>query len=78
MAKIVIQLLQIEPHKILITYTNFQLYFIHIGVRVMKMTIMFVEQDKIKSLEILIILNLVSIVIKNGMKILGVSLPEKM
>ncbi len=38
----------------------------------------FVEQDKIKSLEILIILNLVSIVIKNGMKILGVSLPEKM
>ena len=38
----------------------------------------FIENDKIKRHEILIILNLVTIVIKNGMNILGVSLPEKM
>ena len=45
----------------------------------MKMTIISLSNKiKSKSLEILIILNLVSIVIKNGMKILGVSLPEKM
>ena len=33
---------------------------------------------KLKRLEILAIFNLVTIVIRNGMKILGVSLPEKM
>ena len=38
----------------------------------------FIENDKIKRIEILAILNLVSIVIQNGMKILGVSLPKKM
>ena len=38
----------------------------------------FIENDKIKRVEILAIINLVSIVIQNGMKILGVSLPEKM
>jgi arginyl-tRNA synthetase len=38
----------------------------------------FIENDKIKRLEILIIVNLLSTVIQNGMKILGVSLPEKM
>ena len=38
----------------------------------------FIEDKKIKRIEILAIINLVSIVIKNGMKILGVSLPEKM
>jgi len=38
----------------------------------------FIENEKIKRIEILAILNLVSIVIQNGMKILGVSLPKKM
>jgi arginyl-tRNA synthetase len=38
----------------------------------------FIENDKIKRVEILASINLVSIVIQNGMKILGVSLPEKM
>ncbi len=38
----------------------------------------FIENDKIKRIEILAIIKLVSIVIKNGMQILGVSLPEKM
>ncbi len=38
----------------------------------------FIEDQKIKREEILIIISLVSIVIKNGMTILGVSLPEKM
>jgi arginyl-tRNA synthetase len=38
----------------------------------------FIENDQIKRVEILAIINLVSIVIQNGMKILGVSLPEKM
>ena len=38
----------------------------------------FIENNKIKRLEILAIFNLVTIVIRNGMKILGVSLPEKM
>jgi arginyl-tRNA synthetase len=38
----------------------------------------FIENHKIKRIEILAILNLVTIVIQNGMKILGVSLPEKM
>ena len=38
----------------------------------------FIENDKIKRSEILIIISLVSIVIQNGMKILGVSLPNKM
>jgi arginyl-tRNA synthetase len=38
----------------------------------------FIENDKIKRIEILAIIKLVTIVIQNGMKILGVSLPEKM
>ena len=38
----------------------------------------FIEDEKIKRVEILAIVNLVTIVIKNGMRILGVSLPEKM
>tara|TARA_B100000035_G_scaffold240147_1_gene208503 strand:+ start:56 stop:1777 length:1722 start_codon:yes stop_codon:yes gene_type:complete len=38
----------------------------------------FIENQKIKREEVLIIISLVSIVIKNGMSILGVSLPEKM
>ena len=38
----------------------------------------FIENNKIKRLEILVIFNLVTIVIQNGMKILGVSLPKKM
>ena len=38
----------------------------------------FIENDKIKRIEILVIINLISIVIQNGMKILGVSLPKKM
>ena len=38
----------------------------------------FIENEKVKRIEILAIMNLVTIVIKNGMKILGVSLPEKM
>ena len=38
----------------------------------------FIENNKIKRIEILAIINLVTIVIQNGMKILGVSLPKKM
>ena len=38
----------------------------------------FIENGKIKRLESLIFIYLISIVIKNGMNILGVSLPEKM
>ena len=38
----------------------------------------FIENNKIKRVEILAIVNLVATVIQNGMKILGVSLPEKM
>ena len=38
----------------------------------------FIENGKVKREEILIFLYLVSIVIRNGMKVLGVSLPEKM
>ena len=38
----------------------------------------FIENKKIKRIEILVIINLISIVLQNGMKILGVSLPEKM
>lgn len=38
----------------------------------------FIENDKVKRIEILAIINLISIVIQNGMKILGVSLPKKM
>ncbi len=38
----------------------------------------FIENNKIKRQEILAIINLVAIVIQNGMKILGVSLPDKM
>ena len=38
----------------------------------------FVENEKIKRNEILLIINLVAIVIQNGMRILGVSLPKKM
>ena len=38
----------------------------------------FIEDGKIKRVEILAIINLITIVIENGMKILGVSLPKKM
>jgi len=38
----------------------------------------FIENNKIKRIEVLVIINLVAIVLQNGMKILGVSLPEKM
>ena len=38
----------------------------------------FIENNKLKRVEILAIMNLVAVVIQNGMKILGVSLPEKM
>ncbi len=38
----------------------------------------FIENEKIKRKEILSIINLVALVIQNGMKILGVSLPNKM
>ena len=38
----------------------------------------FIENEKLKRKEILIIINLIAIVIQNGMKILGVSLPSKM
>jgi arginyl-tRNA synthetase len=38
----------------------------------------FIEGEKIKRIEILAILNLITIVIQNGMKILGVSLPKEM
>ena len=38
----------------------------------------FIENEQIKRIEILAIINLVTIVIQNGMKILGVSLPDKM
>ena len=38
----------------------------------------FIENKKIKRVEILAIINLVTIVIENGMKILGVSLPKEM
>ena len=38
----------------------------------------FIENNRIKRLEILAIVNIVAIVIQNGMKILGVSLPKKM
>ena len=38
----------------------------------------FIENEKIKRKEILSIINLVAIVIQNGMKILGVTLPKKM
>ena len=38
----------------------------------------FIEDDKIKRIEILAIIKLVTIVLQNGMKILGVSLPKTM
>ena len=38
----------------------------------------FIENEKIKRTEILSIINLVALVIQNGMRILGVSLPKKM
>ena len=38
----------------------------------------FIEKDQLKRKEILLIINLVAIVIQNGMGILGVSLPKKM
>jgi arginyl-tRNA synthetase len=38
----------------------------------------FIENNKIKRIEILVIFNLITIVVQNGMKILGVSLPTKM
>ncbi len=38
----------------------------------------FIEKEKIKREEILLVINLVALVIQNGMRILGVSLPKKM
>ena len=38
----------------------------------------FIENDKIKRKEILLVINLIAIVLQNGMRILGVSLPDKM
>ena len=38
----------------------------------------FIENNEIKRIEILAIINLVVVVIQNGMRILGVSLPKKM
>ena len=38
----------------------------------------FIENKNIKRNEILLVINLVALVIQNGMKILGVSLPKKM
>ena len=38
----------------------------------------FIENGNVKRKEVLVILNLVALVIQNGMKILGVSLPNKM
>ena len=35
------------------------------------------DKDRIKREEILLVINLVALVIQNGMKILGVSLPKK-
>ena len=37
----------------------------------------FIENDKDKRKEILLVINLIATVIQNGMKILGVSLPKK-
>ena len=38
----------------------------------------FINDGKIKRQEILIVICLIAVVVKNGMDILGVSLPEKM
>ena len=38
----------------------------------------FIENGKVKRMESLIFIYLIAIVVKNGMNILGVSLPEKM
>ena len=38
----------------------------------------FIENEKIKRKEILTVINLVAVVLQNGMGILGVSLPKKM
>jgi arginyl-tRNA synthetase len=38
----------------------------------------FIENERIKRNEILVVISLVALVLQNGMKILGVSLPEKM
>ena len=38
----------------------------------------FISKDQIKREEILLIINLIALVIQNGMKILGVNLPNKM
>ena len=38
----------------------------------------FIEKDQIKRKEVLLVINLVALVLQNGMKILGVSLPKKM
>ena len=38
----------------------------------------FIEKEQIKRKEILLVINLVALVINNGMGILGVSLPKKM
>ena len=58
---------------------NFQHYFMLIGVKEMKIKIIrFIENEKIKRKEILAVINLVAVVLQNGMGILGVSLPKKM
>ena len=46
--------------------------------KVIKNSVFVIENGKIKRTEILVSINLISIVLKNGMNILGVSLPEKM
>ena len=38
----------------------------------------FIENNKIKRKEILAVINLIAVVLQNGMRILGVSLPNKM
>jgi arginyl-tRNA synthetase len=38
----------------------------------------FIEKDQIKRKEVLLVINLMALVLQNGMKILGVSLPKKM
>ena len=58
---------------------NFQHYFIHIGVKEMRIVnINLLKMEKLKRDESLAFIYLIAIVIKNGMNILGVSLPEKM
>ena len=57
---------------------NCQHYFTLIGAKAMKIKIIDLLKMKKLKKEILSIINLVALVIQNGMKILGVSLPKKM